>query len=161
MSVYMRVYARTHVCMSVLYVCACMSVCGYARMVPVCACCACMRVCISVNVRVYQVCVCSMRVQGAPVRGWPTPPATLAQEEKVHQIMRSGQRSMIECGFFTMIVVANWRLDNTKSPATMLQGKTARTPHTLCVTGGSARYACSHAVRTYIHTPGGVILFFF
>ena len=32
-------------------------------------------------------------LQGASLRGRPTPPATLAQEGKVHQItMRSGQR---------------------------------------------------------------------
>ena len=32
----------------------------------------------------------------------------------------------------------------------MLREKTARTPHALRVTGGSARYARSHAARTYI-----------
>ena len=52
------------------------------------------------------------------------------------------------------IVVANWRLDNAKSPAAMIQEKTARTPHTLCVAGGSARYPRSHAVRTYIPQVG-------
>ena len=52
-----------------------------------------------------------------------TPPATLAQEGKVHEIMRSGQRSMIDCSYF--IVVANWRLGNAKSPAAMLQVKAA------------------------------------
>ena len=46
-------------------------------------------------------------------------------------------------------VVANWRLDNAKSPAAMLQEKTARTPHTLRVAGGSTRHARSHAVRIY------------
>ena len=35
-------------------------------------------------------------IQGASLRGRPTPPATLAQEDKVHQNMRSGQRSMID-----------------------------------------------------------------
>ena len=30
-------------------------------------------------------------VQGASLRGRPTPPATLAQEGKVHEITRSGQ----------------------------------------------------------------------
>ena len=59
-----------------------------------------------------------------------------------------------------MIVVANWRLDNTKSPAAMLQEKTARTPHPLRVAGGSARPARSHAVRTYVHTPGRVLILF-
>ena len=54
---------------------------------------------------------------------------------------------MIEYSF-SMIVVLNWRLDNAKSPAAMLQEKTARTP--LRIAGGSARYARSHAVRTYI-----------
>ena len=34
---------------------------------------------------------------------------------------------------FLLIVIANWRLDNDKSPAAMLQEKTARTPHTLRV----------------------------
>ena len=55
-----------------------------------------------------------MYVQGASLRGRPTPPATLAQGEKVHQI-------------------ANWRLDNAKNPAAMLQEKTARTLHALRV----------------------------
>ena len=49
-----------------------------------------------------------------------------------------------------MIVVANWRLDNAKSPANMLQEKKVPTPHTLRVAGGSAGCARSHAVRTYI-----------
>ena len=35
-------------------------------------------------------------VQGASLRGRPTPPATLPQKGKVHQIMRRGQRSMTE-----------------------------------------------------------------
>ena len=46
-----------------------------------------------------------------------------------------------------MVVVTNWRLDNAKSPAAMIQEKTARTPHTLLIAGGC---------RTFIHTPGGV-----
>ena len=46
---------------------------------------------------------------------------------------------------FLMIVVANWRLDNAKSPAAMLQEKTARTPHTLRV---------ADVVRTYIPQVG-------
>ena len=53
-----------------------------------------------------------------------------------------------------VLIVSNWRLDNTKSPAAMLQEKTARTPHTLRVAGGSARYARSHAVRAYIPQVG-------
>ena len=56
------------------------------------------------------------------------PLANRAQEGKVHQIIRSEQRSMIECSLF-LIVVANWRFDNAKSPAALLQGKSARTPH--------------------------------
>ena len=67
--------------------------------------------------------------------------------------MRSGQRSIIE-HFFFMKAVANWRLDNAKSPTAMLQERTARTPHTLRVAGGFARYARSHAVRTYIPQVG-------
>ena len=59
---------------------------------------------------------------------------------------------MIEKFFFIMIVVANWRLDNAKSPAAMLQEKTARTPHTLRIAGDC---------RTYVHTPGRVLLLFF
>ena len=55
---------------------------------------------------------------------------------------------------FLLKVVATWRLDNAKSPAAMLQGKTARTPHTLRVAGVFARYARSHAVRTYIPQVG-------
>ena len=61
-------------------------------------------------------------------------------------------------------ILANWRHDNAKSPAAMLQEKTARTPHTLCVTGGStrsARYAHSHVVRTYVRTPCRVLIFSF
>ena len=53
-----------------------------------------------------------------------------------------------------MIIVAHWRLGNARSPAAMLQEKTARTPHTLRVAGGSARYARSHAVRTHIPQVG-------
>ena len=34
---------------------------------------------------------------------------------------------------FFVIVVANWRLDNAKGPAAMLQEKNARKPHTLRV----------------------------
>ena len=70
--------------------------------------------------------------------------------KKVHQMMRSGQRSMIDYirGSFFVIVVANWRLDNAKSPAAMLQEKTARKPHTIRV---------ADAVRTYI--PQGGYLF--
>ena len=56
-----------------------------------------------------------------------------------------------------MIVAANWRLDIAKSPVTMLQEKTARTPHTLRVAGGSARYARSHATRTYIPQVGQLL----
>ena len=56
------------------------------------------------------------------------------------------------------IEVANWRLDNGKSPATMLQEKTARTPHTLRVGGGSAHHARSHAVRTNIPQVGPTLL---
>ena len=37
---------------------------------------------------------------------------------------------MIESSFF-IIVVANWRLDDSKSPAAILQEKAARAPHTL------------------------------
>ena len=65
-----------------------------------------------------------MYVQGASLRGRPTPPARLAEEGKVRKTpiinMRSGQRSMIERSFF-IIVVANWRLEDAKSPAAMLQ----------------------------------------
>ena len=39
-----------------------------------------------------------------------------------------------------MIEVATWRLENAKSPAAMLQEKTAQTPHTLRV---------EDVVRTY------------
>ena len=52
---------------------------------------------------------------------------------------------------FTMIVVANWRLDSAKS-ATVMQDKTARTRHTLRIAGGC---------HTYVHTPGRVHIFFF
>ena len=57
---------------------------------------------------------------------------------------------MIECSFFK-IVVANWRLDNAKSPTAMLQAKTARTPHT---NSSDGTYTRSHAVRTYIPQVG-------
>ena len=57
------------------------------------------------------------------------------------------------------VFVLNWRLDNAKSPAAMLREKTARTPHTLRVAGGSARYARSHAVRRYIPQMGDNFLF--
>ena len=75
-------------------------------------------------------------VQGAALRGRPTPAATLAKEDEVHQILQSGQRSMIEYS----VLILNWRLDNAKSPAAMLQEKNARTPHTLRV---------ADVVRTY------------
>ena len=68
-----------------------------------------------------------MYVKGASLRGRPTPPATLPQEGKIHQItMQSGQMSMIEYIFFMIdrTIVANWRLDNAKSPAAMLHEKT-------------------------------------
>ena len=58
--------------------------------------------------------------------------------------------------FFFLTVVANWRLDNVKSPAAMLQEETARTPHTLRVAGGSARCARSHAARTYTPQLGSL-----
>ena len=69
---------------------------------------------------------------------------------------------MIEYTFFMadliISVVANWRLDNAKSPAAMLQEKTARAPHTLRVAGGCracvSLYARSHAVRTHIPEVG-------
>ena len=57
------------------------------------------------------------------------------------------------------VAVANWRLDNAKSPVDMLQEKRARTPHTRRIAGVSARYACSHAVRTYIHQAGYLFSF--
>ena len=85
-------------------------------------------------------------VYKAPLRGRPAPPATLAQEEKVHQITPNRHRVLF------VIVVANWRLDNAKSPAAMLQEKTARKPHTLRV---------ADVVRTYVQPPGRVLLFFF
>ena len=48
-------------------------------------------------------------IQGAPLRGRPTPPATLAQAGKVHQITRSGQE-VDDCIYiFMIVVVANWR----------------------------------------------------
>ena len=40
---------------------------------------------------------------------------------------------MIDYIVFFVIVVAKWRRDNAKSPAAMLQEKTARKPHTLRV----------------------------
>ena len=61
-----------------------------------------------------------------------------------------------EAPHFFMTAVANWRLDNAKSLAAMLQEKTARTPHTLRVAG--ARYARSHAARTYIPQVGCLFL---
>ena len=92
-------------------------------------------------------------IQGASLRGRPMPAATLDQKGKVHQIMRSGQRSMIEYSFMPGIIIgANWRLGNAKSPAAMLQKKTPWTPHTLRVAAGSARQARSDAVRTCVHT---------
>ena len=53
--------------------------------------------------------------------------------KKSASIMRSGQSSMIDYIVFFVIVVAKWRRDNAKSPAAMLQEKTARKPHTLRV----------------------------
>ena len=47
--------------------------------------------------------------------------------------------------FSFVIVVANWRLDNAKSPTAMLQEKTARKPQTLRV---------ADVVRTYIPQVG-------
>ena len=83
-----------------------------------------------------------------------------AQEGKLF-IMRSGQRSIIEYIVFydNHIVVTHCRLDNAKSPTAMLQEKTARTPHTFRIAGGSALYARSHAVRTYIPQVGYLLLF--
>ena len=43
----------------------------------------------------------------------------------------------------------------------MLEDKTARTPHTLRDAGGWFRPLRSLTCRTYVHTPGRVILFFF
>ena len=60
-------------------------------------------------------------IQGASLRGRHTPPATLAQEGK---IVWSGRR---ECP--CLIVSANWRLENAKSPAAMLQENNPQTPH--------------------------------
>ena len=54
-------------------------------------------------------------------------------------------------GSLFVIIVANWRLDNAKSPAAMLQEKTARKPQTLRV---------ADVVRT-VHTPGRELIFFF
>ena len=51
-----------------------------------------------------------------------------------------------------MIVVANWRLDNAKSPAVVLQEKTDRTPHTLRIAGRIAGDC-----HTYVHTPSRVL----
>ena len=65
---------------------------------------------------------------------------------------------MIEYSF-SIIVVANSRFDNAKSPAAMLQEKTAQTPHTLRVAGGSARCARSHTVRTHMPLVGYEYLF--
>ena len=52
---------------------------------------------------------------------------------------------MIDCIYFFVIAVATWRLDNAKSPAAMLQEKTAREPQTLRV---------ADVVRTYIAQVG-------
>ena len=71
--------------------------------------------------------------------------------------IKSGRRSTIEHRFLTMtVVVANWGLDNAKSPAAMLQEKQlGRQPQTHHVAGGSACYARSQpAVRTYIPHVG-------
>ena len=50
----------------------------------------------------------------APRAAYAAPLRSL-RKEKLHKIMRSGQRSMIKYSFF-MIVVANWRLDNARIP---------------------------------------------
>ena len=84
------------------------------------------------------VCDINQRIQYKALRS--AGGLTLAQEGKIHQIMRSGQRCMIDFSVFMIIVyyrtvyipgmrVPNWRLDNAKSPtAAMLQEKAARTP---------------------------------
>ena len=59
-------------------------------------------------------------IQGASLRGRHTPPATLAQEGK---IVWSGQR---ECR--CLIASESWRLENPKSPATILEKRT-QAPH--------------------------------
>ena len=82
--------------------------------------------------------------------------------------MQSGKRFVIEYTLFMIdpiIIAAKWRLDNAKSPAAMLQEKTARTPHIyaslrgwLPAVRGTLR---SLTCRTYVHTRGRVILLLF
>ena len=74
------------------------------------------------------------------MRGRPTPPATLALDEKStsNYLREADRRSIIEHIFFLIVVVvANyWRFDNAKK---------SHMPY----------------VRTYVHTPGRVLIFFF
>ena len=65
--------------------------------------------------------------------------------------MRSGRGSMIDYTWygFLVIVVANWRLDNAKSPGAMLQEKAAWKPHTFRV---------ADVVRAYIPQVGYFLL---
>ena len=87
--------------------------------------------------------------QGASLRGRPTPPATLAHEGKKYIKLCEANKDPRLNLVFLMIVTANRRLDNAKSPAAILQEKTAptpaRTPHTLRV---------ADVVRTYIPQVG-------
>ena len=89
-----------------------------------------------------------IRVQGASHRGRPTPPATLAQKGKKYiKLCEANRGPRLN---LVLIVIANRRLDNAKSPAAMLQEKTAptsaRTPH------HTIRVA--DVVRTYIPQIG-------
>ena len=50
-------------------------------------------------------------LDGASLRGRPTPPATLAREEKVHRIIREvDSRSMIEHIYFMIVVPRSYKL---------------------------------------------------
>ena len=66
-----------------------------------------------------------MSLHGASLRGRHSPRATLAQEGKIY-VMCSGQRG----GPHDLLIIgANWRLENAKSPAAMLQENNPQTPH--------------------------------
>ena len=94
-------------------------------------------------------------VQRASLRGRPKPPATLAQEEKTHQIMRSEQRSMIEFSFF-MIQLQTGDLIMPRVPPPCFRRKQV---------GRHIRFATRavhlHAVRTYIPKVCRGLIFLF
>ena len=87
----------------------------------------------NVNLRIiYQVCGARRFASRAAYAARYARSGKKSTKSKSNYAKRTEVHDRVLHSFF-VIVVANWRLDNAKGPAAMLQEKNARKPHTLRV----------------------------